>query len=438
MHKLSLLSLLAVGVMSSAARAEDWSQWLGDKRDGVWRETGVVDKLPEGGPVVKWRVPVGGGYAGPAVAKGRVFVTDRVAEPGRRARGEAQKGIERLHCLDAATGKPRWVRQWPAAYTISYAAGPRATPTVDGDRVYVLGAEGELLCLKVDDGGVVWQVNVNEGKTPIWGYAGHPLIDGDVLYTLCTGKNMVRAMDKHTGKTLWSALTAGKEGPGYCPPTMVGKGPNKQLIIWNPETLNSLDPRTGAVNWSEPFGPVQNGVSIATPVERGDKLMISSSWDGTLIMQLDPDKPAAKVFLKRGGKPGSKKTEALHSLMSNIILTDEHIYGVCARGELRCVDAKTGERLWETLAATTSGEPKNWATAFLIPNGDRFFITNELGDLIVAKLSPKGYEEISRAHLLEPVNKDANRPTLWSCPAYANKSMYWRNDKELICVSLSK
>jgi outer membrane protein assembly factor BamB len=302
-----------------------------------------------------------------------------------------------------------------------------------------LGAEGVLLGLKVADGGVVWHVNLNEGKTPIWGYAGHPLIEGEVLYTLCTGKNMVRAMDKHTGKTIWSALVAGKDGPGYCPPTMAGSGANRQLIIWNPEALHSLDPKTGAVNWTQPFGPVQNGVSIATPAVKGDKLMISSSWDGALVMQLDADRPGAKVLWKRGGKPGSKKTDALHALMSNILLGEDHIYGVCARGELRCLDAKTGERMWETLAATTAkGEPQNWATAFVIPNGDRVFITNELGDLIVAKISSKGYEEVSRAHLLEPVNKDAGRPVVWSCPAYANKSMYWRNDKELICVSLAK
>ena len=132
-------------------------------------------------------------------------------------------------------------------------------------------------------------------------------------------------------------------------------------------------------------------------------------------------------------------TDALHSTMSTPFLEDGYIYGVCSYGQLRCLKAETGERIWETLKATTpDGKEMRWANAFIVKNGDRFFLFNEKGDLIIAKLSPKGYEEISRAHLLEPTNTSARRDVLWSHPAFANRCVYARNNKEIICVDLAQ
>ena len=124
--------------------------------------------------------------------------------------------------------------------------------------------------------------------------------------------------------------------------------------------------------------------------------------------------------------------------MCTPFLQDGYIYGVCSYGQLRCLKMETGERVWETFAATTSGGPVRWANTFIVKNGGRFFLFNEKGDLIIAKLSPRGYEEISRAHLLEPTNKDCGRPVVWSHPAFANRHVYARNDKELICVELAR
>jgi outer membrane protein assembly factor BamB len=123
--------------------------------------------------------------------------------------------------------------------------------------------------------------------------------------------------------------------------------------------------------------------------------------------------------------------------MSTPFLEDGYIYGVCSYGQLRCMKAETGERVWETFQATTSGEPVRWANAFIVKNGEHFFLFNEKGDLIIANLTPKGYEELSRAHLLEPTNTAAGRDVLWSHPGFANRHMYARNDKEVICVDLA-
>jgi hypothetical protein len=123
--------------------------------------------------------------------------------------------------------------------------------------------------------------------------------------------------------------------------------------------------------------------------------------------------------------------------MSTPFIEDGHIYGVCSYGELRSLKLETGERVWETFAATTK-DPVRWGNALLIKHADRYFLANELGELIIAKLTPKGYEEISRAKLLEPTNTDARRKVVWSHPAFANKSVYMRNDVELVCVSLAE
>jgi hypothetical protein len=123
--------------------------------------------------------------------------------------------------------------------------------------------------------------------------------------------------------------------------------------------------------------------------------------------------------------------------MSTPFLEDGYIYGVCSYGQLRCLKAETGERIWETFKATTTGDEVRWANVFFVKNGPRFFLFNEKGDLIIAKLNPKGYEEISRTHLLEPANRLPGRDVVWSHPAFANRCIYARNDKEIVCASLA-
>ena len=125
--------------------------------------------------------------------------------------------------------------------------------------------------------------------------------------------------------------------------------------------------------------------------------------------------------------------------MSTPFLENGYIYGVCSYGQLRCLNATNGDRVWETFSATTDdGKEMRWANAFIVKNGDRFFLFNEKGDLIIARLTPSGYEELSRAHIIDPVNRDPGRLVVWSHPAFANRRVYARNDKEIICVDLAR
>jgi outer membrane protein assembly factor BamB len=426
-----------------AVSADDWPQWLGPERDGVWRETGIAEEFPPGGPKLRWRTEVGGGYAGPTVADGRVFVHDRqISEQSEAAKKQNfQRGVipgsERVLCLEEATGSLIWRRDHDCDYTVSYPAGPRVQPTVDGNRVYTLGAEGNLMCLNVATGKTRWARNLKRDyrtKTPLWGFSGHPLIDGDRLICLVGGEgSVVVAFNKHTGRELWRSLSARE--PGYSPPTMIEAGGRKQLIVWHPEAVNSLNPANGRPYWREPFR-VRSGLSVATPRLAGDLLLVSSFYNGSMMYRLGDQKPTSELFYRAAGK-SERNTEGLHSLMATPFIEGDHIYGVCSYGQFRCLELKTGKRVWETFEPTTGGQPVRWGNAFIVKHEDRFVLHNEHGDLIIAKLSPKGYVEIDRFNLLKPTSHHPRRPVVWSHPAFANRSIYARNDEEIVCYSLA-
>lgn len=438
-----LMRTLLFLLVSAALHAEDWPQWLGPQRDGVWRETGIVDAFPTGGPKVLWRTKISSGYTGPAIANGKVYLMDRqVAEksaaPGNAFSRGIIPGTERVLCLDAATGTQIWEHRYDCTYTMSYSTGPRCTPVVSDGKVWTLGAEGNLFCLDAANGKVLWSHDFKtefDAKTPMWGFSGHPLLDGNRLICLCGGPGSVAvAFEKDTGKELWRSLDARE--PGYAPPTMIKTGDTKQLILWHPQSVNSLDPATGKVFWSHPW-EIRAGLSVATPCVSGDLLLLSSFYTSSKCFKLDSTKPEATV-LWEGKSFSEKNTDTLHSLMSTPYIEDGHIYGVCSYGQLRCLKLDTGERVWETFAATTRDKPVRWANAFLIKHADCFFLANEQGDLIIAKLTPKGYEEISRANLLKPTTTDPRRSVVWSHPAFANQCVFMRNDEEIVCVSLAK
>jgi hypothetical protein len=151
------------------------------------------------------------------------------------------------------------------------------------------------------------------------------------------------------------------------------------------------------------------------------------------MIEVGDDGKSAKVVWK-GRSSSEERTDGLHSIMSTPWVTPTHIYGVCSYGQLRCLDAKTGRRLWETREPTGEGR---WWNAFLIPHEDRFFLHNEQGELIIAELTPSGYKERSRAQLVEPTRLVGERMTIWSHPALAMQSVFARNDREIVRVSLA-
>jgi outer membrane protein assembly factor BamB len=390
---------------------------------------------------VLWRAAVGLGYSGPAVAGGRVFVFDYVpagegAFENDYSRRSKLDGKERLLCLDAKTGKEVWRHEYPCPYDISYPAGPRCTPTVHAGKVYALGATGHLKCLSADDGKILWEHDLRaeyKAEVPIWGFCAHPLFDGDRLVTCVGGPGSVAvAFHKDTGKEIWRALSARE--PGYCPPTLIEHGGRRQLLIWHAEALASLDPATGEAFWSVPLDP-NYGMSIMAPRQSGDLVYVGGIVHKGMAVRLGvkDGKPTAEVAWRGEPKNG------LYSKISTPLAEDGHLYGVCQDGELRCVRVSDGARLWQSFAATTGKGRANSGGAFLVrhkPTG-RTFILSETGDLVIAKLSPAGYEELSRTHLIDPTNSTFGRKVVWSHPAFADRCVFARNDREIVCASLS-
>lgn len=423
------------------ARTDDWPQWLGPQRDGVWRETGIIDTFPKDGPNIRWRAKVAAGYSGPAVAGGRVYLTDRVLDKGAKNHNESMfphkpsAGIpskERILCLNEATGETVWTHEYNCPYQISYPLGPRATPIVELGRVYTLGAEGNLICIDAATGKLIWNRDLKKdfkAEAPLWGFSAHPLIDGDKLICLVGGEgSAVVAFNKADGKEIWKSLTT--KNIGYCPPMIYDIAGRRQLVIWHSESVNGLDPESGKALWSHKVAMYQ-GMSISTPRVDADRIFLTAYPMTSLMLQVKSDSLDARQIWKSQGKAG------MYCVFNTPFFDAGYIYGVSSGGFLTCLQMSDGKQMWRSLEAHGK-RAEGSAEIFVVKNAERYFLTNEKGDMIIAQLSPTGYKELSRTHLLNPTSTGFGRPVLWSFPAYANKSAYLRNDVELICVSLAK
>ena len=425
----SLSVVLAVMVFAQSARADDWPQWRGPKRDGVWRETGIISKFEGRRLKPAWSVPILGGYSGPTVADGRVFVTDRTTKPSQ---------TERVLCFDEKTGKSLWTHQYDCVYSnVGYDTGPRASVSIDNGRAYSLGSMGHLFCLDAKSGAVLFKHDLNTEygiRMPVWGIAASPLIEDDLLIVQIGGERnaCVVAFDKNDGSERWRAL--GDEA-SYVAPIVIEQAGRRVLVVYTGQNVVGLDPKTGAVLWSHSFPPKRMVIGISTPVVHDNRLFLTNFFDGSLMLALDDTKPTVKELWRRGGED-EQNTDALHSIISTPYFAGDHIYGIDSYGELRCLEAKSGDRVWETLKTMPKAR---WATAHLIPNGDKVWIFTERGKLIIASLTPQGYEEISRTHLIDPTLGQLRRRggVCWTHPAFANKHVFVRNDKELISVDLA-
>jgi outer membrane protein assembly factor BamB len=427
-------ALLFTAAFAAVSLADDWPQWMGPTRDNVWRETGLIEKFPEGGPKIVWRAPVAGGYAGPAVAGGKLFVTDYVTQDDVKVENFERKestGTERVHCLDAATGDTLWMHEYPVKYTISYPSGPRCTPNVDNGKVYTLGAEGNLICFDIESGDVVWQkdlVKEYNTKTALWGYASHPLIDGDKLICLVGGEGThAVAFDKNTGSEIWRALTSKEQG--YSPPTIIESGGVRQLILLRPNAVTAVDPETGSDYWSLPY-EATNGSVIMSPVTSDKHMFVGGYANKNMLLELDENKPGAELVWR------DKAKHAISPINTQPFVSDGVMYGCDQDGKLYGIELPSGKRLWET-TEPISKRPAAAGTAFILRQADRYWLFNDSGDLIIANLTPEGYEELDRVHLIEPTNIAYGRDVVWCMPAFANRRMYVRNDKECICVELA-
>ena len=411
----------------SFAYSQDWPDWRGPERDGTWKETGIVEKFDADKLNPAWSVTIGAGYSGPTVASGKVYVTDRIEKPN---------AVERVLCFDEQTGKKIWSYQYKCEYVgVGYPAGPRASVVINDGKAYSLGTMGDFLCFDSENGKVIWQRVLNEEyelNMPIWGIAVTPLIVDDKIIVHVSGSNnaCVVAFNKNTGEEIWRNL---EDRAGYSAPILIEKDSKRVVVNWTEHSLSGLNPETGEVFWCFPWH-TGSGMSIATPVLYDDYIFVSAFYSGSLLISLGDDYTTAKKVWQRSGE-SERKTDALHCVINTPVIIDDFIYGVDSYGELRCLDLATGDRIWEDQTAVNKNR---WANIHFIQNKDKTWMFNEQGELLITKLSPQGFKEISRAKLIEPTFKQLPRGVAWSHPAFANKHVFVRNDKELICVDLSK
>jgi outer membrane protein assembly factor BamB len=409
-----------LGILSGtrATLATDWPQFRGPNRDGSWDETGILESFPRAGLKIRWRQPVGGGWSSPVVVQGRVFVFDvELIKPTAR---------ERLHCFDEKTGQVLWVYAYEEkygdwTYVPERGAGPTATPIVEGNQIYIVGANGHTHCLDVKTGIVLWEKNIGrEYQVAEMSSRPSPLIDGALLIVFTGAKpgTSVLALDKQTGKEVWKALD---DPVSNSSPIIITVNGRRQLIVWSDSALSSLDPADGHTFWREPMA-TSNNDSAATPVFQGSWLLVSG-----LMLDVSADTP--RILWPEIRTPSKR----VLSNTSTGVLQGGYIYTARGLGELVCLDAVTGRQIWSTNSLTAA---KNGAAINITPQGGGFFLFTDEGNLIRAQLSPLGYREISRSHLIDPTWPFGQSKFVYAPPAFANHHVFARSEAEVVCASL--
>jgi outer membrane protein assembly factor BamB len=401
---------LIVLLCAPAVFAEDWPQWLGPRRDGSSQAKIAAWQKP---PVIVWRKPVGEGNSSPVIASGKAFLHTKL--PG--------KDDEEVTCYDAKTGDELWRKSYERSpFKSLYGNGPRATPAVDGDKLYTFGITGMLSCFDVKDGKRLWHKDTLKefgAANLFFGASCSPLVVDDKVLVNVGGKGAsVVAFDKNNGKTLWHSAD---DKASYSSPIVIGEGKKRQVIFLTQAGLIALNPQDGALIWQQPFKDLLFE-SSTTPVREGDILVAGSITLGSMALRLDQQGQPEK-------KPLWKKSE-LTCYFSTPVFAGKHLYMVIGnnpltfkkgKASLRCVDPATGKELWRKNDVGTYH-------ASLIRTGDgKLLMLEEEGDLVLIDPDPKEYRERARAKICGQT---------WAHQALSDDRLYVRDGRELICVQL--
>ena len=341
----------------------------------------------------------------------------------------------------AKPGEVAWIVVYPCVYEdVAYDLGPRAAVTVTDGIAYALGTMGDLHALDATSGEIVWKRHLVEdfgADVPTWGISAAPVVaDGRVLMQSGgTSGPSCLALDAKTGDEIWRGPA---DRMSYSVPVIAPTDP-PTVLVWSDRWLRSFAVADGEVTWALDWPKIREFSSrVQSPVfnQQGDSFLLSDFNFGTRRFERDGDS-WQEVWHVRG--KNERNTEGLHALMASPVWIGDHFYGIDSYGMMRGLRASDSSRVWETDTVVPQGR---WATAFLVRQGEqgnRVWITNELGELILADLTPEGYHEIDRTQLIEPTQQLRQRdyPTVWIHPAFAHRHIYARNDRELIAISLA-
>ena len=401
-----LLILILLLLTHQVALGEDWPQFLGPGRNGVYSGP-LAAAWPKSGPAVLWKLDVGQGFSAPVVARGRVILFHR---------RENQAIVE---SLDAATGKRVWQAVYPTDYRddFGFDEGPRAAPAVTGERIYTFGAEGVLQALDFSTGKRVWSVDTRQkfgAPKGFFGAACSPLVDDGRVLMNIGGPNGagVGAFDAATGKVLW---TATNDEAGYSAPIVATIAGVRHALFWTRAGLVDADPATGKVRFQFPWRSRSHAsVNAAAPVVVGNLVFLSASY-GTGATLLQIDGTSAKQLWA--------SDDALSNHYATSVYRDGYMYGYHGRQEfgqsLRAIELKTGKVQWNV---------DGFGAGTVTLAGDRLLLIRENGETVIAPASPKEFRPIARAQLLPAVVR--------SYPALVDGRLYVRNERTLACFEV--
>lgn len=410
MNRLKLLAAAVLGttILGGFAMA-DWPQWRGPDRTDISKEKGLLAEWPGDGPKVDWIYKEGGlGYAGFAV------VGDSLYTMG--ARGD----VEMLIALSAADGKQKWAVPIGALLTNGWGDGPRGTPTIDGDFVYTLSGQGNLICAKTSDGSVVWKASMRDlgGRTPNWGYTESPLVDGGkVVVTPGGAKGAVAAFDKASGQLLWQSKEF-VEPAQYASIIAVDHNDKRQYVQLTMSKIVGLDAETGAVLWVTDF-PGKTAV-IPTPIFHEGNVYVAAGYGvGCKMINVGEGNKVSEVY----------RNDVMVNHHGGVVLVGDHLYGYSDKGGWTCQDFKTGKQVWAERRALGKG-------AVTYADGKLYLLGESDGQVVLIDASPAGWKEHGRFTLTPQTTNRNPKGKIWTHPVIANGKMYLRDQELIYCFDV--
>ena len=379
----------------------EWNQWRGPNRDGVSHETEILKSWPESGPNVLWRSPATNGYSGIVISQGRLYTM------------ETEWESELATCRLISSGKRIWAFRTDAKFHNGTGDGPRSTPIVDGDRVFVLSASGKLYALNAKTGTELWKRDFMEefgSNRPGWGFSSSPIIKGDLLIAEVGGKeSSIVAFDKNNGEIVWETH---KGGAGYSSPIAITFNEQRQLLFLTSGSLVSVSPTDGEIYWEYPW---PGGINIATPIFiPPDKIFLSCAYDkGSVLIQMGTgdEEPFAEMVWEN---------KVMKNHFNSSVLSGDYLYGF-DNAILKCITVDTSVEQWKT---------RGFAKGTLILADGHLIILGENGKLALAEATPEAYKEKAQIQILEG--------KCWTAPTLADGKLYVRNQKEIVCVELKR
>jgi outer membrane protein assembly factor BamB len=379
-----------------------WPQFRGPNRDGISLEKGLLKQWPTGGPKPLWVARgLGDGYSSVSVAGGKVLTMGTV------------NGQQAILAVSLDGGKPLWMTPCGAPYSNNMGGGPRSVPTIDGDRVYALGAEGDLVCAALDTGKAIWSTNILQqfgGSNIRWGICESPLVEGDLVICTPGGRQAtVVAFNKQTGQPAWQALVPGTPEAGYASAIAVTAAGVRQIVQIVSSGTIGLRASDGNVLWGNEGGA--NGTAnCSAPVFFKDGVFSASGY-GT---------GGALVQLSSNGAQQVYRTKDMKNHHGGMVVVDGFLYG-CDEGVLTCLEFATGKVVWQD---------RSVGKGSITYADGRLYVRSENGPMALVECTPQGYRELGR---FDPPTGNAKS---WAYPVVADGKLLLRDQDLLFCFDL--